>query len=102
MKTLRWLLCLVVAATLFASQATHPKKAAASSTASPAANKALLDINSAGESDLETLNGIGPALAQKIIAGRPYHGKNELVTKKIIPQSTYNKIKDQIVARQGK
>lgn len=71
----------------------------AAKTASASAEK--LDINSATKEQLDALPGIGEAYAQKIIANRPYRTKRDLVTKKIIPQSTYDKIKDQIIAHQS-
>src|SRR6266571_9211737 len=61
----------------------------------------LMDINSASKQELMTLPGIGDAYSQKIIDNRPYRGKNDLVRKNIIPQATYDKISDQIIARQG-
>ena len=61
---------------------------------------ALTDINSASANDLQKLKGIGPAISAKIIAARPYKGKDDLVKKKIISKTAYEAIKDKIVAKQ--
>lgn len=64
------------------------------------AKDAQIDINRAKADELMTLKGIGEARAAAIIKGRPYARKDELVQKKILPESVYNEIKDRIVAKQ--
>ena len=58
----------------------------------------LLDINTATLAQLKALPGMGEAYARRVIAGRPYTAKNQLITRGIIPQATYDKVKDQVIA----
>ena len=104
MKRLSILLLLILSLALplamaqKAGKSTKEDPATASKTAKSYTDK--LDINTASKEQLEALPGIGATYSQKIIDGRPYKAKNELVSKKIIPQATYDKIKDMIIAHQ--
>ncbi len=79
-----------------------PKKASEATQAKVAALANQIDINGATKDDLMTLTGIGTSFADAIIKNRPYKRKDELVSKKVIPQATYDKIKALIIAKQPK
>jgi DNA uptake protein ComE-like DNA-binding protein len=63
-----------------------------------AASRELLDINTATSAQLKSLPGMGDAYVKRIVDGRPYTAKNQLVTRGILPRSAYEAIKDQIIA----
>jgi len=98
---LRALMVILLAAGLTApAYAADPKpsRTDGKTSAKSAPSAAKIDLNSASMEELEALPGVGPATAKKIVAGRPYSRKDELVDKKIVSATTYGKIKDQIVA----
>jgi competence protein ComEA len=100
-KSLLGLVVLFVTVCLSAAPVFSQTKGGKKSGAKNEKQTELIDINSASKQQLMTIPGIGDAYAQKIIDGRPYRAKNELVQKKIIPQATYDKMSDQIIARQS-
>ena len=101
MKTIVALLCamlLAVSAPAFAAE--KDAKAAAKPVAAQAKADDKIDINRAKADELMKHDGIGEVRAKAIIKGRPYKGKDDLVAKNIVPQAVYDKIADQIIAKQ--
>jgi len=66
-------------------------------SAAGASTQSKLNINTSSQSELETLSGIGPVTASKIISARPYQSIDELTSKKIVSKAVFEKIKDSLV-----
>lgn len=85
-----------------------PKAPAKVEAAKPADAKAApakqepVDINSATDAELKAIPGIGDAYIAKIVANRPYANKSQLVSRKVLPEAVYEKVKDRIIAKQPK
>jgi len=104
MKITTHLVAALVAGGLIGSSPVWIQAADTTKTPAPETKKTTprtdrLDINTASPDQLKTIRGINEAQAKKIIDGRPYKRRGDLVTKKVLPQETYDKIKDQISAR---
>ena len=106
----RGLLFLAVASSVLLAQGTASKPAAtgkaapaaSSSSSSKTPNSQKLDINTATKEQLDALPGIGAVYSQKIIDGRPYTTKRDLLTRKIVSQATYDGMQEKIIAHKVK
>jgi competence protein ComEA len=90
-------LAILFGATTAAAQGARPGAAAPPPPPAPAAN--LIDLNTASRDDLMTLEGIGEVRADAIVRARPFKAKTELVERRLIPESLYDRISDKVMAR---
>lgn len=95
-------LLLTLPLTLTAQKASTAKTSTAKTTATAATPDNKLDINTATADQLKAFPGIGDAYSKRIIDGRPYTAKNQLVSRGVLPQGVYDKIKDSIIASKPK
>jgi competence protein ComEA len=90
------ILALTIAAPVLAQPAatTMPNPTSPSATTAPKTD--MVDLNSATTAELKALPGVSDSDAAKIIQGRPYTDKNQLVAKKVVSEAIYEKIKDHV------
>ena len=96
----RTLRLLTVSVLLFAATLAGPSLLLMAQRPAPNVSRAgdLLDINTATPQQLKSLPGFGDAYVRRVIAGRPYTAKNQLVTRGVLPQSAYDRVSPRIVA----
>jgi DNA uptake protein ComE-like DNA-binding protein len=94
------MLTLLLLVGLVTAQSSSGKSAPSKGSTASSQSSDLVDINSATKAQLSALPGIGDKYSDKIIAGRPYANKSQLVSKKVLPQGVYNKISGMIIAKQ--
>ena len=105
MRASRWIRIACLPVALAACMLTTHANAQKASPAARGSNAMtpmtdLVDLNSATLDQLKALPGVGDVYAQKIIDGRPYAKKTDLVTKKIVPAATYKKFSSKVIAKQ--
>ena len=91
--------CHLIAVASIAVAASFAATAPTLALAASSAQSTLLDLNTATPTQLKSLPGMGDAYVHRIIAGRPYTAKNQLLTRGVLPQSAYDKISASIIAK---
>jgi len=80
-----------------------PRSPASDTRGTAAAPKTdMVDLNTATAAELKALPGLSEGDAAKIVQGRPYTDKSQLVAKKIVSDTAYEKIKDRVTVQHPK